>query len=479
MEYSEKTQLPLLCTRGKEIIEKETGKPVRLRGACVGSWMNIEYYLHGLFGAEHDQRAQAREILGKEKAEYVFHSMMDHFFQEADVAYLRSIGCTVVRITLNYRHFEEDEHPFSYLESGFSRLDQAIGWCEAHGLYVILDLHAAQGCQNASWHSDNSFGEARLWKSPYYQKRFLCLWQELAARYRGKSVIAGYNILNEPQTKGRFTESPLPVEPDWDSINSLYRRAVKAIRSVDPEHIIFLEGDDYSGAFSGLDAPFAENLVYSSHNYSFGAITARYYPGYNSKGEYWDRDALKREFLEKEGTVFCEKYQVPLWIGEFGSRSYTELLDDQISVFEEYGAHWTVWQHKDCGFSSLLRYRPDCAYHKLFGELLTRVGTVYGGIYGREEHPLRKEMREKENAFEEALLDAADRSALGESTGYMLARRIDDSYYANLINALFFQKLSSMSYEEIDRLFSSFAFENCVEHPLTRAVKKYCLSGEL
>ena len=46
------------------------------------------------------------------------------------------------------------------------------------------------------------------------------------------------------------------------------RRVVQAIHAIDPDHIVFLEGDYYSRRFDGMETPFAPNLVYSSHNYA-------------------------------------------------------------------------------------------------------------------------------------------------------------------------------------------------------------------
>ena len=40
-------------------------------------------------------------------------------------------------------------------ESGFKHLDRVIDICSKHGIYTILDLHAAPGGQNTDWHSDH------------------------------------------------------------------------------------------------------------------------------------------------------------------------------------------------------------------------------------------------------------------------------------------------------------------------------------
>lgn len=465
--------MDILQTKGREIVDQK-GNAVHLRGTNIGSWMNMEYYIHGLYGSEHILRMMSREILGPEKAAFVFDSMLDHFFNEKDVKFLKMIGTTVIRVALNYHHFEDDSHPFVYLESGFKRLDDVLSWCEKYGMYVIIDLHAAAGWQSGGWHCDNALGEAQFWNNGYFLDRFVRLWEEFARRYKGRGVVAGYNLLNEPATTHRIGNLPLDISNDWDALNLTYRKTVEAIRKIDPDHIIFLEGDNHSRLFSGLEPPFAANLAYSSHNYSFGGITAQFYPGVNPAGDYWDVNALRKEFYEQEGTQFCEKHNVPLWIGEFGSRTYSELLDDQIGVFEEFGAHWTMWQHKDCGFSSLLRYRPDCEYYRRFGDLLDRIGTTYGGISGKTETPERTDMRRKCREFEESMLAAAKSPYLVPATHYMLARWVDDGYYAKILLMEFVKRLEKMSLEEIDGMFESFEIDNCIVHPFVRAVQNHC-----
>lgn len=465
--------LTMLSCRGREIID-EKGKVIHLRGANVGCWMNIEYFLHGIYGAEHHMRAMAVEQLGEVKGKFIFESMMKHFFNEKDVAYLSGIGTNVIRLPVNARHFEQEGVPFQYLQSGFDRLDEVLKWCEKYGIYVILDLHAVFGCQNGSWHSDNATGEAHFWRNEHYLERFIRLWEEFARHYKGRSVIAGYELMNEPETKDRYGRIPIPTPWDTEALNETYRRTVEAIRRIDADHIIILDGDNYSEGFAQLDPPFAENLVYTSHNYSFNGYSTMVYPGYGKDGNYWNREALSKEFYAKEGTKFAQKYQVPLLVSEFGSRKYTEMMADQISVFEEFGAHWTMWQHKDVGYTSLLRYRPDCEYMKRFEDILDRFGTVYGGINGRQDTPERQEMRKQCTVFEDAIATASGSPWVTKGDCYMLPRWIDDCYYAKIICYEYVKRFENMTFEEIDQLFESFEIANCIEFPIAEAVKFYC-----
>ena len=354
----------MLQVRNGQIVNA-SGERVQLRGTCIGGWMHMENFINGYPGAEHALKETMRDLLGPARTEFFFERLQTHFFTEDDVRFIRSTGANTVRIALNYRLFERDDQPFKLLESGFQRLEEALGWCARHEVYAILDLHAVQGWQNTDWHSDNANRNTLFWRHPHFQDRFVHLWRALAERFRDHPWVAGYNVMNEPVTnapRGRFGSNA--YTPDWDVINAVYRRVVTAIRKVDPSHIVFLEGDLFSTRFDGLEAPFAENLVYSSHNYTPAGFGPGAYPG-DFEGyegsfqtertrQHWDRDRQRDVFFETEGARFARKHDVPLWVGEFGSvyngpgddlASRLRAVDDQIGVFEEFGAHWTTWNY--------------------------------------------------------------------------------------------------------------------------------------
>lgn len=385
------SKMEFLRVSGRHIIDAK-GNRVRLRGTCPGGWMNMEDFINGHPGAEHTLRAQMAEVLGPGRAHFFFERMLDYFFNEDDVIFLRNAGASVVRIPLNYRHFEDDAAPFKYKEAGFNRLDQVLRHCENHGLYVILDLHSAQGWQNVHWHSDNASRISLLWTVPSYQDRYVALWHEFARRYANRAVIAGYDILNEPCSNNEIGDYPWNIysnyRPRWDRINPLFRRVVTEIRKIDPRHIIFLEGDNYAKQFLGFEKPFDDNLAYSSHNYTAPGFGPGSYPGTihpqtaaEGGAEAWDLARQERFFLDAEGTKFTRQHDVPLWVGEFGSvfngpadekPDRLRALDDQIGIFERNGAHWTTWNYKDIGVMGMLTLNPESPYMERISDLLRK-----------------------------------------------------------------------------------------------------------
>lgn len=445
-----------------------SGKPMMLRGSCVGGWMNMENFINGYPGDESGTRMHVANVLGPAKAEFLFDRMLDYLLDEEDIRFMKSCGATVVRLPVNYRHFERDDAPFQYLEKGFARLTKAIEWCARHELYVIIDLHAVQGWQNTDWHSDNASRHTLFWTQKQFQDRFVALWEEFARRYKGNAAVAGYNVMNEPVTNTPFGRFSNKYTPNFDIINQIYRRVVTAIRAIDPDHIIFLEGDYYSQRFEGFDAPFAENLVYSSHNYTSAGFGPGPYPG-TFRGAYWDLQKQDEVFRAQEGTQFTQKYNVPLWVGEFGSayngpanenEDRLQALDDQLTVFGRLGTHWTTWTYKDVGIMGWVTLPPETEYMQVIAKPLKAKYDLYSDFWMRwlpptpVVHAVEKVASIIEDAVDDPEIDKAG------NLQYLLQQTLS-GYVGSFLQPYYAKAFAGMSENEIDRVMSSFALKNC------------------
>ena len=127
--------------------------------------------------------------------------------------------------------------------------------------------------------------------------------------------MAGYNIMNEP------------ADPKGSRVEPFYRRVMQAVRAIDSDHMLFLEGNRYSTEFHMFGDPLP-NVVYTNHDYALaGFMDAGPYPGV-SRGEYVDRQALEDKFLKR--SEYMLEYDIPMWVGEFGpiytGRSETDAM---------------------------------------------------------------------------------------------------------------------------------------------------------
>ncbi len=230
-------KLSKLRVQGDAVADAE-GARVLLRGVGLGGWMNMENFITGYPATESEMRAGVARVLGADVAERFFDTLLDRFFAAEDAGFLAELGVNCIRLPVNYRHFESDAKPFELIEKGFERLDRAIRACGEHGIYSVIDLHAVPGAQNQHWHSDNLTARAELWRHPHFQDRVVHLWEAFADRYKDWPEVGGYNLLNEP------------ADPSGEVVGPFHDRLVAAVRAIDPETIVFVDGNTYSTDFS-------------------------------------------------------------------------------------------------------------------------------------------------------------------------------------------------------------------------------------
>jgi len=478
--YDGNDKMEFLRVSGRHIVDAKE-KKVRLRGTCPGGWMNMEDFINGHPGAEHTLRAQMTEVLGPARAQFFFERMLDYFFNEDDVIFLRKVGATVARIPLNYRHFEDDAAPFKYKEAGFARLEHVLRHCERHGLYVILDLHSAQGWQNVHWHSDNASRISLFWEVASYQDRYISLWQEFARRYKNRAVVAGYDVLNEPCSSNSLGDYPWNIysnyKPDWDRMNVVYRRLVTEILKIDSRHIIFLEGDNYAKQFSGLEKHFDDNLAYSSHNYTVPGFGPGRYPGVikprsaaANGPEAWDLEKQERFFLDTEGTRFTQEHNVPLWVGEFGSvyngppdenGDRLRAVDDQIGIFERNDAHWTTWNYKDVGVMGMLTLDPTSPYIERISDLLRKKAALGTDDWMSWLPPTP--VKDATAKLADQILEVVGDPQLNSRLNARCVKQTMLCFYTGtLMQPLYANLFKGLSENELDLILSSFSAKRCV-----------------
>lgn len=383
-----------LSVRGDRIVDA-AGRNVTLRGYNVGGWLNMENFLTGYPGTESQHRRALKRALGPKLYDAFFDRFMSVFFDDDDARYLASLDMNSVRIPFNYRHFEDDDKPFELKESGFALLDRALQHCQRHGLYAILDFHALPGSQNQHWHSDNATHQAGFWLYRQFQDRVVHLWEAIADRYRSNATVAGYNIMNEPG------------DPDGNRIKPFYDRVVGAIRAVDPDHIIFLDGNRYATDFSAFeDFPVYSNTVYVAHDYALpGHMHGGPYPGV-TQGVFVDRTQVETTFLQR--TEFMRSTGTPIWIGEFGpvftgdeqrDEQRYQLLQDQLDIYQEHGAGWAIWAYKDIGGQGLVSAAADSPWRERIRSVTVKKARLGVDSWGSVDTGVRHIMTPIEETF--------------------------------------------------------------------------------
>ncbi|ALJ12552.1 cellulase family glycosylhydrolase [Sphingopyxis macrogoltabida] len=334
----------MLKVRGTQIVD-DSGRPVILRGMGLGGWMLQEGYMLklGEIGQQHRIRARLVELVGEERTAEFYRAWLDNHTTEADIAQMAKWGFNSVRLPI---HFDQltlpvDKEPVAgqdtWHEEGFERIDRLLAWSKANRIYLILDLHATPGGQgNDLAISDRDPAKPSLWQSEENRRKTIALWTKLAERYAKEPWVGGYDLINEPNwsfaTPGKGNGCD---ETESKAVWDLQKRITAAIRKVDTQHIVIVEGNCWGNNYKGLPPAWDANMVLSFH-------------------KYWNRnDAASIA----EITALRTSYNRPIWLGESGENS-NGWYRDAIALVEGEGIGWNFWPLKKIGFNQPLEIDP-------------------------------------------------------------------------------------------------------------------------
>jgi len=252
-------------------------------------------------------------------------------------------GFNVVRLPISWGNLEP--FPGAFYESYLtSYVDRDIRWAKKYGLYIILDMHQFNWASRfggngvPDWTvskyppTQNGMLQAvsEFWNNTALQDHLAKVWTKVALRYAKEPTVAGYDILNEP-----WIYSSVIPNLNASHVDSFYLKAIESIRTVDSNHIIFLEpANMHANSF-----PMKDKIVWSPHFYPLSF--APQYDPLNITVLRADLDAKYERFILEMGS--------PMWIGEFGAfmkhASSEQWLRDAVALFNEYQVGWAWWAY--------------------------------------------------------------------------------------------------------------------------------------
>ena len=342
-----------LKTDGKKIVN-DKGENVLLRGMGLGGWMLQEGYMLGINkdGQQHRIRQRIEELIGKEKTNEFYNSWLANHTTKTDIDSLKAWGFNSVRLPMHYNLYtlpvEEEKvaGQQTWISKGFEMTDALVSWCKANGIYLILDLHAAPGGQgNDNNISDRDPFKPSLWDSEANQQKTIALWKKLAERYKNETTIIAYDIINEPNWGFEDANDKNGLkEKKNEPLEKLMREITTAIREVDKNHIIIIEGNGWGNNYSGIldDGVWDNNMVLSFH-------------------KYWNfNDAGSIAHIIK----MRDQHNIPVWLGETGENSNT-WFTQAIHLLESNNIGWAWWPLKKLGFNNPLQVNGGDDYKKI------------------------------------------------------------------------------------------------------------------
>lgn len=311
-----------LHTRGEDIVD-DKGNKIFLQGVGLGNWMLPEGYMwkfHNKGDRPRKIENIVADLIGEENASVFWKEFRKNYITEADIQRIAELGFNSVRPALNSRLFISEGDSAKFIEEGFLLLDNLIGWCKKYGVYVIIDMHGAPGGQTGANIDDSPDDLPRLFMEKRNQDRLVRLWVRIAERYKNETAVAAYDLLNEP-----LPENTGSAAKYGDLLEPLYKRITAAIRETDKNHMITLEGMNWSNNWSVFGLPFDKNVFYQFHYYCWNK------PDNLNSIQYF--------------TDMRKKLKTPVWIGETGEKNNT-IYWATTQYFEYNNMGWSFWPWK-------------------------------------------------------------------------------------------------------------------------------------
>lgn len=319
---------------------------------------------------------------------------------ESDWADAQALGFSVVRLVTTWSAWEPERG--RYDEAYTQRIADAVAAANAHGMYVIVDLHQDAWSKfvyappdhvcPAGWQRTRGWDGAPSWvtftdgaetcspdgkreSSPavvaawdaFYANRdgirdaYAELWGHIAGRFAGMAGVAGFDLLNEP---GQGSSSDGTVV----GLAAAYRQAIAAIRSAEravapaaPPHAVLFEGVGGATPLVGFDLSDDPGLVFAPHTYS---------ESFNDEPGQLD--------LSLDGYLLASQmYGTPVFLGEYGAyrsadfnQTWTSRVHRLVDAARYAGDTWWQWE-QSCGDphntyfpmpeDEVLRRIPSCA----------------------------------------------------------------------------------------------------------------------
>lgn len=265
-------------------------------------------------------------------------------------------------------------------DSDLRSLIETLDIAERNGIKIVLTMFSLPG---ARWrqHNDHQFDD-RLWSGEEFQLQAMAFWKELAGHLRNHPAVVGYNPLNEPhpaRTAGfeddsgeGFTRWQVENRGGSADLNRFNARIVEAIRSVDSETPVILEGWFHASAMGlGRLRPVDDPAVlYAFHFYDPWIFTTyrinngRFeYPGKMPASDFeewvvWTPDHLAHRL--QPVVEWSRRFEIPatrVMAAEFGCDRRVpgagEYLSDLIAQINAHQWHWAFYSFRASDWDGL------------------------------------------------------------------------------------------------------------------------------
>lgn len=288
------------------------------------------------------------------------------YITREDLEFIRAQGFDHVRIPIDERLLYTREgrlvEPFAEM------LHDAIAGAMDLELKVVIDLHLSR------FHIFTE--DQEFWRNPELQQQLTAFWLRFSGDFgHYPNARVAYELMNEP----------VPPDSNTELWNQIYIDAVEAIREMEPERTLIVGPGHWNSLkeMSEMRVPEGDRHIlltfhmyepYLLTHYRAGWAMHRSYDGpiqYPGPlfaiedlhgvrpevkqwmlGEFLEMDRESMEALIREAVIVSERFQLPVYCGEFGCYKAVprdirlRWYRDVVSIFEAYGIPYTHWDYK-------------------------------------------------------------------------------------------------------------------------------------
>jgi len=321
-------QMSMLHAQGRSIVNAQ-GQVVPLQGVNLGGWFVMEKWMVPLDSGSLPDTYSVMQTLdsrfGVETEQSLIKTYQQSWITTTDLDNIKNAGFNVVRAPIWWGQFYllNDQTPGGWRADAFEMLDWLVNAAAARGIYVIIDMHGVVGGQSTSDDTGRS-GQNQYWTNNNFQGDTAYMWWQIANHFKGNPTVAGYDLINEPVGT-----------PSSDTVLNLYNQLYQSIRSVDPSHMIIMEGTWGNWNWSMLPNPNVfgwTNVAYQMHEYQFNGSQAQVQQGSTNQVNDFNNHA---------------SYNVPGYVGEFNDFGFgAGTWQFTTNAWNAAGLSWSMWSYK-------------------------------------------------------------------------------------------------------------------------------------
>ena len=221
-----------------------------------------------------------------------------YIIEEEHLDLIKQAGFDTVRLPVRWSVHADTIAPYTIDPKLLARVDEVVGWAEAAGLQVIVNVHHYDALNEAP---------------DTHEPRLDAIWDQLSSHYAGASDAVIFETLNEPHTN--------MTTPRTDAMN---QRVLARLRAEHPDRWVIL-GTAFWGNLSALEESqpvYDPRVMLTYHDYSPMEFTHQGagWSDYEETDLRWGtRDDVAEMMTDLDKAVAVqERFRMPVFVGEFG-----------------------------------------------------------------------------------------------------------------------------------------------------------------